>query len=267
VLLRKLAALHDHLNADLELSGIAVEGVLPSVEVCAEVFGAFAGRVEIVGEEHLPRLLASGPCVFEGAQGVLLDEWYGFHPHTTWSTTTFANAETLLAESGGSDAVRLGVVRTFTTRHGAGPFVTEDTSLAEVLPEAHNGTGDWQGSFRFGHFDVVAHRYALDVCGGADALVVTHADLVPPELKICRAYWTESGAAPVTALAKSSVPDLDHQRVLTRTVSGATPILDDGPADARDWPEFIGFELDVPVAVVSRGPEWTRKTQDPKVLR
>ncbi len=26
--------------------------------------------------------------VFEGAQGVLLDEWRGFHPHTTWSTCT-----------------------------------------------------------------------------------------------------------------------------------------------------------------------------------
>ena len=37
------------------------------------------------------------------AQGVLLDEWRGFHPYTTWSTTTFANAETLLAEAGDED--------------------------------------------------------------------------------------------------------------------------------------------------------------------
>ena len=40
---------------------------------------AVAGRV---GEER-PR---SGVVVFEGAQGVLLDEWRGFHPYTTWST-------------------------------------------------------------------------------------------------------------------------------------------------------------------------------------
>jgi hypothetical protein len=35
--------------------------------------------------------------VFEGAQGVLLDEWRGFHPHTTWSTCTFDNALALAA--------------------------------------------------------------------------------------------------------------------------------------------------------------------------
>jgi adenylosuccinate synthase len=51
--------------------------------------------------------------VFEGAQGVLLDEWHGFHPYTTWSTTTFANAETLLAEADAAGTgTRLGVLRT-----------------------------------------------------------------------------------------------------------------------------------------------------------
>ena len=43
---------------------------------------------------------------------MLLDEWHGFHPYTTWSTTTFANAETLLAEAGRpATPLRLGVVR------------------------------------------------------------------------------------------------------------------------------------------------------------
>ncbi len=51
------------------------------------------------------------------AQGVLLDEWRGFHPYTTCSTTTFANAEALLAEAG-QTPVRLGVVRAYMTRHG-----------------------------------------------------------------------------------------------------------------------------------------------------
>ena len=40
-----------------------------------------------------------GDVIFEGAQGVLLDEWHGFHPYTTWSTTTFANAMALLRET------------------------------------------------------------------------------------------------------------------------------------------------------------------------
>jgi adenylosuccinate synthase len=260
-MIRKLTALREYLVADLEVAGLRLADDLPTPEFCAEVYEAFAEHHRIVGEEHLPRLLASGPCVFEGAQGVLLDEWYGFHPHTTWSTTTFANALGLLAESGvaADDAVRLGVVRTFTTRHGAGPLVTEDSALASVLPEAHNGTGTWQGAFRFGHFDAVAQRYALAVCGGADALMVTHADRVPAELKVCRAYRTATGIPPLGTLPHSPIPDLDHQRVLTKTASHATPILVDGPAEAGDWPEFLAEELGVPLAAVSRGPSWTQK--------
>ena len=51
-------------------------------------------------------------------------------------------------------------------RHGAGPLVTEDPALD--LPDPHNPANPWQGAFRFGHFDAVAHRYALEVCGGVD---------------------------------------------------------------------------------------------------
>ncbi|MCP9971471.1 adenylosuccinate synthetase [Actinomadura madurae] len=120
---------------------------VPDVEDCAAAFTAFAERVRIVGGAHLRRLLRGGTVVFEGAQGVLLDEWHGFHPYTTWSATTFANAETLLAEAGGT-ALRLGVLRAYATRHGPGPFVTEDPVLTADLPEPHNGTGRWQGAFR-----------------------------------------------------------------------------------------------------------------------
>ena len=258
---RKLTALRDHLVADLELAGLRLPEDLPTPAFCAEVYEAFAQRHLIVGEEYLPQLLASGPCVFEGAQGVLLDEWYGFHPHTTWSTTTFANALGLLAEAGVPDGntLRLGVVRTYTTRHGAGPLVTEDAALAPVLPEPHNGTGTWQGAFRRGHFDAVAQRYALAVCGGADALMVTHADRIPPELKVCQAYRTATGIPPLATLPHSPIPDLDYQRVLTNTVSQATPILADGPAEAADWPEFLAGELGVPLGGVSWGADWRAK--------
>ena len=115
-----------------------------------------AGRV---GEER-PR---SGVVVFEGAQGVLLDEWRGFHPYTTWSTCTFDNALDLLSEWGGQ-AVRLGVIRSYLTRHGAGPFPTEDVDLK--LAEAHNAWGPWQEGFRRGWLDLNLLRYAIEAgCG------------------------------------------------------------------------------------------------------
>jgi adenylosuccinate synthase len=258
----KLARLREGLGADLASAGLDLPDDLPAPEFCAEVYAAFAGRTRIVGEEHLPRLLADGPCVFEGAQGVLLDEWYGFHPHTTWSTTTFANASALLADAGlaADDAFRLGVVRTYTTRHGAGPLVTEDRRPEAAVPEAHNGTGEWQGAFRTGPFDMVAHRYAVEVCGRVDGLAVGHVDVVRPGFQVCRGYRLPGAGDLVGNLPVSPVPDLEHQQVLTKTLGMVKPVFEEGPEHAAEWPGFLAAELGVPLTLVSRGPEWTRKT-------
>jgi adenylosuccinate synthase len=162
---RKLRRLQEHY---LDQFGALHSLRTPTRGALAGAYRAFAERVWLVDETYLPALLGRRPVVFEGAQGVLLDEWRGFHPYTTWSTTTFDNAEALLAEAGqAGSAQRLGVTRPYLTRHGAGPFVTEDAALAAALPEPHNGTGTWQGPFRVGHLDLVALRYAVEVAGGA----------------------------------------------------------------------------------------------------
>ena len=88
----------------------------------------------------------AGPVVFEGAQGVLLDEWRGFHPYTTWSTTTFENAETLLRESG-SDGDP-GSASRAPTRPGTAPARSRPKTRRCDLAEPHNADGRWQGPFR-----------------------------------------------------------------------------------------------------------------------
>ena len=45
---------------------------------------------------------------------------------------------------------RIGVLRSYFTRHGAGPFVTEDVELTKNLAEPHNSSAGWQGRFRAG---------------------------------------------------------------------------------------------------------------------
>ncbi|XVU23486.1 adenylosuccinate synthetase [Actinoplanes sp. CA-054009] len=209
-----------------------------------EAFALFASTVSIVDGRHTRKLLSEGPCVFEGAQGVLLDEWRGWHPHTTWSTTTFGN----VAELCGSFK-RLGVVRTYTTRHGAGPFVTADESLS--LPEAHNGTGEWQGAFRVGHFDAVAHRYAVEVAGGVDGLAVTHLD-APGRcgaLRACTSY--DMDGVDVDRLVPGPFRDLGYQAELTARLFRARPGTLTRPAD---WPAEIGAMLGAPVEIESYGP-------------
>lgn len=115
--------------------------------------------------------------VFEGAQGVLLDREHGFFPYVTPSRTTFANALALLDEwAPRAERVRIGVLRAYATRHGAGPLPTEDAELTARLQEPHNGLDLWQGVFRVGWFDAVLGRYALRATGGVDELVLTCMD-------------------------------------------------------------------------------------------
>jgi adenylosuccinate synthase len=151
-------------------------------QVLASAYQEWARLVCVVDGEYLEALERQHELlVFEGAQGVLLDEWHGFHPYTTWSTTTHDNALTLLDEIDfQAEVTRLGVMRAYTTRHGAGPMVTEAASLTAQLPDTHNSTGRWQGGFRVGYLDLVAHRYALNACNGADGLVVTGLDRLAP---------------------------------------------------------------------------------------
>jgi len=236
---RRLRLLRDHLFDELGPLGV------PAIEECAAAFTAFAGRVRVTDEEFLPSLLRRGPVVFEGAQGVLLDERFGFHPYTTWSTTTFANAETLLAEAGAGGARRVGVLRAYQTRHGPGPFVTEDPGLDR--PEPHNRHGRWQGAFRVGHLDAVALRYALAVCGGADALAVTHLDAPAPLL--CRTYDIGDRITPA--------PGLAGQAVLAERLLTARPHYEPLGADPSG---AIEDALGVPVWIRSHGPTAADKT-------
>ncbi len=236
VLRSKLGAVRDALAGELgDLDA-------PPVDACMDAYAVFASLAEIV--DGTDDILRGGPCVFEGAQGVLLDEWRGFHPYTTWSTTTVDNAMALLD---GEEAYRLGVVRTYTTRHGAGPLVTEDTERTAAFPDAFNGTGPWQGAFRVGHFDAVAHRYAAQVSGGIDALAVTHADVTaaPDGWALCRAYRGMEDLVP------GPWRDLAYQAELTAQLEKASPVLEPAPTD---WPAAIGDLLALPVAVVSHGP-------------
>jgi adenylosuccinate synthase len=226
------------------------------------MLAAFAGSVAIVdGDRTRRELLGRGRCVFEGAQGVLLDEWFGWHPHTTWSTTTFANAAELL---GGRDAVRLGVVRTYTTRHGAGPHPTEDAALAADLPEPHNGADGLQGTFRRGHFDAVAHRYAVAVAGGVDALALTHLDAPgrAPELGICTAYRLPDGGS-LTRIPVGTRGDLAGQERLTALLRDARPAQLRRPRTANGWTEEISGLLEAPVVLTSDGP----RTSDARLMR
>ncbi len=221
-----------------------------------DAYREFTAQAQIVPGAHLHTILQrAGTTVFEGAQGVLLDEWAGFHPYTTWSTTTLANADQLLAEANYRGKVtRVGITRAYATRHGAGPFVTEDATLTHALPDARNGDGAWQQHFRSGWLDLVMLRYASEIVGPLDYLAVTCLDRLEalPTLQLCMAYQGETGL--VERIIPAPIPqDLIYQTHLTEQLIRCRPLLSHvGTTNALI--EQVAAALNTPVGLISAGP-------------
>lgn len=124
--------------------------------------------------------LGIGQCkdpVFEGAQGLLLDQSNKeFFPHVTRSNTGMKNVRVLCTQAGITDIEPYYVSRTYLTRHGAGPLPGEDASIS--FKDETNVEHPWQGRIRFAPLDVdrLAQRIKQD--GGSDKYrtVLTHCD-------------------------------------------------------------------------------------------
>lgn len=243
--------------------GVGADRGLPSLDQIVSDYMKFATmnwRITSITETLEPALDAD-LVVFEGAQGVLLDEWFGFHPHTTWSTTTPRNAVHLVKRvETGTELYTIGVVRTHMTRHGAGPFPTESETLTENLPDPSNTTGTWQGPFRVGYFDVPLLRYAIACCGGGEerisALAVTHVDRMIP--RICKSYMLDGEQfepMPHPVLADEEA-QLDLQATLGETLNRVTPIYRDY---IHPHGSMYANSLGLPVDILSSGPTWKDK--------
>lgn len=194
------------------------------------------------------RLSSPGTVLFEGAQGVLLDEWYGFHPHTTWSSIHPDAVEAVVHDAGLDEKVQhFGILRAYMTRHGNGPFPTRDADL-DCLPEPHNASDGWQGRFRRGHPDGVLLRYALSVAGRLDGLLVSHLDVFSRgmRLKWCDGYEVVHGAGDdalcvrmgeagmVTGLRCGQHGNLAHQASLSRLLHSSQPHYAAGPIKSHE---------------------------------
>lgn len=206
--------------------------------------------------------------VFEGAQGVLLDEWWGFHPFTSWSCCTAANAIELLAEwAPGTREKRVGVLRAHMIRHGPGPLPTE-TDVFRAAVFDHNRRNEWQGPVRYGWFDAVLARYALELVGGVDTLAVTHLDAVPrmPACKACCAYYLDPRARDSELIAESTADglvarlltpaerSLALQARLADMLARAGAVYEECEPDQGAVLGLLELLLEKSVDIVARGP-------------
>jgi adenylosuccinate synthase len=125
-----------------------------------------------------------GYAIFEGAQGLLLDQHMGDFPNVTRSNTGMRNVVKLQREMKFDLDEIVYVTRSYMTRHGSGPF-KEFTTLPEGISDDTNVTNNWQDSIRFGPLGAdkwgrLKDRIELDLASNgvqtAPKVAITHID-------------------------------------------------------------------------------------------
>jgi adenylosuccinate synthase len=113
---------------------------------------AFADGVEIASDGDLGR---AGRVIFEGAQGLQLDQSIGAFPHVTRSHTGLVNVLDIAREAELEAVHAVYVTRAYATRHGAGPLPGGGDALEGFdIVDPTNQPNPWQGRMRYAVLDI-----------------------------------------------------------------------------------------------------------------
>jgi adenylosuccinate synthase len=133
--------------------------------------------LDYVTPANIDILLRNRPVIFEGAQGLLLDQDKGFAPHVTRSHTGLKNVMTLARETGLDKLDVIYVTRPYAVRHGAGPLPHElEMPPYAKIEDETNLCNLYQGRLRFGwlDLDLLARSIVNDLLEKADGIDVQH---------------------------------------------------------------------------------------------
>ncbi len=199
--------------------------------------------------------------LFEGAQGTLLDIDHGTYPFVTSSNTTAGGASTGSgAGPCGIDYI-LGITKAYTTRVGSGPFPTElEDEIGRHMAEKGHEFGATTGrARRCGWFDAVALRRSRQI-NSLSGLCMTKLDVLDgiETLKICTAYQYEGREintlpAGADAIAQC-VPVYEEMPGWSQSTVGLRS-WDALPLEARNYLERLSELTEIPIAIVSTGPD------------
>ena len=215
----------------------------------------------IDSEEYLFKAQKEGKKILaEGAQGSLLDIDFGTYPFVTSSNTTAAGACTGLGVAPNQIGEVKGIFKAYTTRVGSGPFPTElfdedGATMGRVGNEFGATTGRPR---RCGWLDLVALKYAVQI-NGVTELMMMKGDVLSgfKKLKVCTAYDYKGEKIthlPYNIEAENLSPiytEMDGWAAdLTKMTSA-----DQLPKALNDYILFLEKELEVPIKIVSVGPD------------
>ena len=221
----------------------------------------------IDSEEYLQQAQAEGKTILaEGAQGSLLDIDFGTYPYVTSSNTTAAGACTGLGVSPRQIGEAFGIFKAYTTRVGSGPFPTElFDEDGETMGRVGNEFGATTGRRRrCGWLDLVALKYAVQV-NGITQLIMMKGDVLSgfDTLKVCTAYkyrGEEIKHLPYNIEEQNVSPLYTELKGWAADLTGMTE-ASQLPKEFNDYVDFLEKELNVPISVVSVGPDRTQTIQ------
>jgi len=213
------------------------------------------------GEYFINRTLAQGKRILdEGAQGSMLDIDFGTYPFVTSSNTITAGVCTGLGVSPDKIGEVIGITKAYCTRVGSGPFPTElMDETGEKLRKEGNEFGATTGRpRRCGWIDLPQLRYAAMV-NGVTQIAVTKLDVLNSfaEIHSATAYQigdNVSGDIPYDLCAAEIEPIWETHPGWKMDLTGIDE-YHQLPLQAKSYIQFIEHSLEIPVSMISTGPE------------
>ena len=215
----------------------------------------------IDSEEYLNQAIKSEKTILaEGAQGSLLDIDFGTYPFVTSSNTTAAGACTGLGVAPGKIKEVYGIFKAYTTRVGSGPFPTElfDDVGAKMAKVGHEFGAVTGRARRCGWLDLVALKYTCEV-NGVTQLMMMKSDVLSgfDHLKVCTSYNYKGEVIkhlPYNIEAENVTPIYTNLKCWKEDLTKMTA-ASQLPKELNDYIDFLEKELDLPIKIVSVGPD------------
>lgn len=202
--------------------------------------------------------------LLEGAQATLLDVDHGTYPYVTSSNPTAGGAAVGTGIPPHHISGVLGIVRTYATRVGEGPFPTEMLDAEEDMANLIRQRGNEYGSVtkrprRCGWFDVIATKYAAEL-NGFNSVALTKLDVLDAleTIKVCVGYEIDGERIDIFPAVSQ---DLQKIKPIYETLEGwrsetlGITKIEDLPAKAREYVEFLSNSIGVEIGLISTGPE------------
>jgi adenylosuccinate synthase len=256
--IEKLLAHHNVLRKGFGAEAVDADALLASLKEIAPKIVPFLGS----SWRELDAARKAGKRIlFEGAQAVLLDIDHGTYPYVTSSNTVAGQAAAGAGVSPRAIGTVLGIVKSYTTRVGEGPFPTElKDATGEKLGERGHEFGTVTGrKRRCGWFDAVLVRQTC-VTGGVDGITLTKLDVLDgfEKLNICVGYEADGVTydhLPADALVQARLkPIYETLDGWNETTAGAKSWAQ-LPANAIKYVKRVEELIGAPVILLSTSPD------------